>query len=453
MARVARPRGLNIWMNGELVGNWECPTSGLERLTYDESWLSNELARPLSLSLPLPQASSAKGPHHTGERVANFFENLLPDNQVIRERLRDRFKSKNTAAFNLLQEIGRDCAGAIQLLPPGVLPEQPGKIEVHPLTHDKVARILRATVAAASRAEQEYLDELRISIAGAQEKTALLLIDGQWCLPTGSTPSTHIFKLPLGIVGGNQRDMRDSVENEWLCAQIMGAFGIPMPYCEIATFEDQKVLVVERFDRRWSDGALLRLPQEDCCQALGLPPSKKYESDGGPSMEAISSLLMTSSTGQRAVTTFLRAQVLFYLMAAPDGHAKNFSIRLLPGGQYELTNLYDVLSIWPLVGKGTKLVQLQKIKMAMGFKATKGTQREIGLITPRHIEAAGKACGHSALLDDALQVMDLLKERLNIVESGLPLGFPARVYESIRDGMMMMRETFVQRFTSTAAAQ
>lgn len=246
--------------------------------------------------------------------------------------------------------------------------------------------------------------------------------------------------------------MRDSVENEWLCARIMGAFGIDMPYCEIETFEDQKALVVERFDRRWSDGALLRLPQEDCCQALGLPPSKKYESDGGPGMERIANLLMTSTKGLESVRTFLRAQVLFYLMAATDGHAKNFSIRLLPGGEYELTKLYDVLSIWPLVGRGAKQVQFQKIKMAMGFKATRGTKREIGMIMPRHIEATGKACGYAALLQEAEMVMDVMDERLHIVEKELPPGFPARVYEPIRDGMAKMRATFTLRRVNEASA-
>lgn len=442
MAQDRRSQGLNIWMNGEHVAHWRPGFNAPPKLRYEDSWLASDRARPLSLSLPLPLSSGHQRAHHTGEKVENYFENLLPDNPAIRARLKARFRVRNTTAFSLLSEIGRDCVGAIQLLPIDQQPADPADIQAQPLSEEDVERILLDTVSAPAPGTRDESDEFRISIAGAQEKTALLWHQGRWCKPTLSTPTTHILKLPLGIIGGNQRDMRDSVENEWLCAQIMGAFGIEMPYCEIATFGQQKVLVVERFDRRWDEGELLRLPQEDCCQALGRPPHKKYEVDGGPGMAAIAGLLATSEEGMDAVGVFLRAQVLFYLLAATDGHAKNFSIRLLPGGAYQLTPLYDVLSIWPIVGNGPRHVQYQNIKLAMGFKATKGTKRELDKIMPRHMAASAKACGYPALTEDITAIMDLLLERMDGVGRDLPPGFPVRIYDSVRKGMSKMRDRF-----------
>src|SRR5690606_17250821 len=130
------------------------------------------------------------------------------------------------------------------------------------------------------------------SIAGAQEKTGLLRHQGRWCVPLGSTPSTHIFKLPLGLVGNMRADMTGSVENEWLCLKLMAAFGIPVAEADMASFDGQPVLLVTRFDRRLADDGSwwMRLPQEDMCQASGLPASRRYESDGGPGIARIMEL-------------------------------------------------------------------------------------------------------------------------------------------------------------------
>src|SRR5690606_7420199 len=156
----------------------------------------------------------------------------------------------------------------------------------------------------------------RISIAGAQEKTALLRLDSQWCRPQGATPTTHIFKLPLGLVGNLGFDMSESVENEWLCSRILHAYGLPVARTRVLQFEDMKVLTVERFDRAWWEGKdgkrwLLRLPKEDMCQATGTPPHLKYESDGGPGIRTIMKLLATSSNPDHDRRIFFQAQVLF----------------------------------------------------------------------------------------------------------------------------------------------
>ena len=173
--------------------------------------------------------------------------------------------------------------------------------------------------------------------------------------PMGATPTTHIFKLPLGLVGNRQADMRSSVENEWLCAQILRALGLSVAQCDIATFGERKVLIVKRFDRALQSLPgrapwLARLPQEDFCQALGIPGERKYESEGGPGIRDILRQLDTSSRADADKLVFIQAQLAFWLMAATDGHAKNFSIFLERGGGFHLTPLYDVLSIWPIIG-------------------------------------------------------------------------------------------------------
>jgi len=143
-------------------------------------------------------------------------------------------------------------------------------------------------------------------------------------------------------------DLTDSVENEWLCLKILKAFGIPVVHASMAVFEDVKALVVQRFDRRWADDRswLIRLPQEDMCQALSIPPALKYQSDGGPGMEKIMTLLLGSAQAFPDRHLFLKTQFLFWLLGAIDGHAKNFSVFLMPGGRYSLTPVYDVMSAW-----------------------------------------------------------------------------------------------------------
>ena len=202
--------------------------------------------------------------------VEHWFDNLLPDSARIRERLRRRFRAASGAAVDLLAAIGRDCVGAVQLLPAGAPAPRVDVIESQPLTDTAVERLL-ANVTSDEPATGDDAD-LRISIAGAQEKTALLRIGRRWHRPLGATPTTHIFKLPLGMVGNMRADMTSSVENEWLCAGLLAALGLEVAPCQMARFGSQKVLVVERFDRRWMEGNrwIARMPQEDFCQAQGV---------------------------------------------------------------------------------------------------------------------------------------------------------------------------------------
>ena len=381
---------LMVWMNGELVGTWARPRGGSHRFTYEASWLASERSRPLSLSIPI----TAGAREVRGDVVENYFDNLLPDNEAIRKRLQARFRTNGIQAFELLSAIGRDCVGAVQLLPPNTAPTGFDTITAKPLSSTAIEKLLRDVVVPGGLGGTDSAD-FRVSIAGAQEKTALVRHKGKWCTPQGMTPTTHIFKLPLGLVAGGQLDLRDSVENEWLCMQFLRALSLPTARTDIATFGEQKALVVERFDRAVldkDDGGkwIARLPQEDFCQATGTPPSRKYEADGGPGIAAGLSLLGSSVAAETDKMLFACAQLVFWLLAAPDGHAKNFSIFLLPGNAFEMTPFYDVLSAWPVIGKGAGKRPYQEAKLAMGLKA-KNMHRALQEVQPRHWRVFGGA--------------------------------------------------------------
>jgi serine/threonine-protein kinase HipA len=278
--------------------------------------------------------------------------------------------------------------------------------------------------------------EFRISIAGAQEKTALLRHKNRWCRPIGSTPTTHIFKLPLGLVGNAQADMRTSVENEWLCARIVAAFGIPVASCEIGEFGAQKALIVKRFDRALhSSGKYwLRLMQEDFAQATGTPWHLKYQSDGGPGLAEIARILRGSVEAERDLATLFRAQIVFYLLAATDGHAKNFSIRILAGGRYQLTPLYDVLSAWPIIGKKASELPLEKVKLAMALPGQR-PHYLLKSIQRRHFEALAKRMGVAEAGKIINETVAMTPAAIEAAADGLPRGFPQQMLDRVLEGL------------------
>ena len=422
---------LRIWMNGEEVASWQEDGRSGSRLSYLPGWLDSPQARPLSLSLPLLPA----GESHRGTAVTDYFDNLLPDNDRIRKRIRARFGIRSSGTFDLLQEIGRDCVGAVQLLPVGASPGDIHGIAGTPLDEAQVAACLQAVTSSALPGQLTD-DDFRISIAGAQEKTAFLRHGGRWCIPLGSTPSTHIFKLPLGLVGNMRADMHASVENEWLCMQLLAAFGLPVANTSIGRFDEQRVLIVERFDRRLArDGKRwLRLPQEDMCQVFGLPSSRKYESDGGPGIVQIMELLRQSQQPQdRAI--FFKTQLLFWLLAATDGHAKNFSIHIEAAGRFRLTPIYDVLSVYPILGRGPNHLDPHKAALAMSV-AGKNRHRQLLHIRRRHWNDTARACGVAEGAEPWIEeLLSRVEPVIHDVQARLPADFPQRVSLPIFRGL------------------
>lgn len=428
MPRRRHHAPLRVLLNNRLVGHLNKAASGAIDFRYDPSWLSWEHALPVSLSLPLREDA------YRGEPVFAVFDNLLPDSDALRRRVAERVGAAGIDAYSLLAAIGHDCVGALQFITDDHDPGESGTISGDAVDETAIEQLLKGLAQAPLGLNRE--DEFRISVAGAQEKTALLWHDGRWIKPHGTTPTTHIFKTQIGELP-NGIDLSNSVENEYYCLKLAAAFGLPAAKAEIQTFGETKALIIERFDRRWTkDGRLLRLPQEDCCQALSVPPTRKYQSEGGLRLTDILELLKGSDNPAADQATVLKAQILFWLIGATDGHAKNFSIFLSPGGSYHLTPLYDILTAQPSLKAGQ--VQRKQMKLAMSVGDNK--HYRISEIHARHFmqtaDAAGlpKSRAQQALEEMAAQA----EEAITAVESDLPAGFPEAIHNAVKGSALSL---------------
>jgi len=415
---------LDVFMNRRKVGQYFREPDGAFAFTYAPDWLDWDNTLPISRSLPLREE------RYVGPAVIAVFENLLPDSDAIRRRVAERVGAYGVDAYSLLARIGRDCVGALQFLAQGEEPGDNRLLTGETLSESQIAAILKdlGRTPLGIRTEQDF----RISVAGAQEKTALLFHEGQWVLPSGTTPTTHILKPPIGTLP-NGMDLTNSVENEHFCLRLMAAFGLLVAQTNIATFADAKTLVIERFDRlRARDGRLIRLPQEDCCQALSIPPTRKYQNDGGPGIVEICGLLTGSDEPMRDRANLLKANILFWLIGATDGHAKNFSIALLPGGRFAMTPLYDVLTVQPSLDAGQ--IQIKNMKLAM--RVGKSRHYKVSEIQGRHFVETGLAAGFSReqvarIFED---IVAKAEDAFATAMTEMPIGFPEDLFASVKRG-------------------
>ena len=424
MGRKRAYAPLDVYMNRRKVGQYFRDPDGAFAFTYAPEWLAWENTLPISRSLPL------RAERYVGQPVIAVFENLLPDSDDIRRRVAERVGAEGVDAYSLLARIGRDCVGALQFLAEGEEPGDNRMLTGEPLSDAQIAAMLKdlGRTPLGIRAERDF----RISVAGAQEKTALLFHDGQWVEPTGTTPTTHILKPAIGTLP-NGMDLTDSVENEHFCLRLMAAFGLPVARTEITTFAGTKALVIERFDRlRARDGRLIRLPQEDCCQALSVPPTRKYQSEGGPGIVEICGLLQGSDEPQRDRANFLKATILFWLIGATDGHAKNFSIALMPGGRFVMTPLYDVLTVQPSLDAG----QLQIKDMKLAMRAGKSRHYKVSEIQGRHFVETGLAAGFSReqVANIFTEIHTRAEQAFATALADMPAGFPGVLFDSVKRG-------------------
>lgn len=436
MPRHRRHQPLRVFLNNRLVGHLNKAPSGAIDFRYGQSWLDWEHALPVSLSLPLREDP------YRGEPVVAVFDNLLPDSDALRRRVAEKVGAAGVDAYSLLAAIGHDCVGALQFAgSDDDLSGDTTAITGEAVDDDAIERLLNNLAQAPLGLSPE--DAFRISVAGAQEKTALLWHDDRWLKPHGTTPTTHIFKTQIGRLPGGI-DLSNSVENEYYCLTLAAAFGLPAASAEIRSFGATKALVIERFDRRWTrDGRLLRLPQEDCCQALSVPPARKYQSEGGPGMVEILTLLKGSDRPLEDQASVLKAQILFWLIGATDGHAKNFSLFLGPGGSYRLTPLYDVLTAQPSFD--ARQVEAKQMRLAMSVGSNR--HYRIGEIAGRHFVQAGGAAGlPRVLIREAIEQMaDKAEAALRQIENALPVGFPEVIHTSVKS-VVVSRVRSLQTF-------
>lgn len=423
---------LFLLMNGHLVGTLTKDQSGRIRLDYDDAWTNSPIGRSISLSLPMTKKT------HVGDVVYNYFDNLLPDNSEIRRRIRTKFRIETNHPFDMLSAIGKDSVGALQMVKDISSYSANHTLTYRELPHQEIAHILKS-YQSNPLGMQKVDEDFRISLAGAQEKTALLFHEGKWCLPLGNTATTHILKLPIGHIGQNNIDLSLSCENEWLSGKIATAFGFPCAHSDIIQLDDVKVLSVERFDRMKVENGLYRIPQEDMCQALGISSGAKYESDGGPSIQQVMGLLKQSSNPEQDRETFFTAQMLFWLLAAPDGHGKNFSLFIKPNNTIALTPLYDILSARPMLAR--KQIQRQKLKMAMALTGERKHYLH-DKILPRHFYATAEGVGITRPIAEQWfnDLISKIPDVIAQVEQSLPKDFPPSVSEPILEGLMSARQ-------------
>jgi serine/threonine-protein kinase HipA len=323
-------------VDGREIGLVRQGRDGKLSFTYADGWRNSADAFPLSLSMPLALTE------HAHARIDPFLWGLLPDSERILDQWGRRFHVSSRNAFALISHVGEDCAGAVQFVTPsrvGAIRRQ-SPADVQWLDEAVVAQRLRS-LRADHAAWRLPRDTGQFSLAGAQPKTALLFLNGRWGLPSGRVPTTHILKPPTGELDGH-------AENEHFCLELARSLGMAVPNSAIMHFEDEIAIVVERYDRISVGARLRRIHQEDMCQALALPPTRKYESEGGPGLAAILNLLQTSSSNSAEDTrSFLDALAYNWLIAGTDAHAKNYAILLAAGGQVRFAPIYDLASVLP----------------------------------------------------------------------------------------------------------
>lgn len=426
---------LIVYINNTKAGHLTKVTDGRMQFCYDDKWLAQPNACPISISLPL------QNPPNLGDPVANYFDNLLPDLASTRKNIQRRYSTASTNTFDLLHAIGRDCVGSLSLVPEIEDSLTPTKLE--PLSINYLHHILSAYKHDIPLGMINELSDFRITISGAQEKTALIRMDDEWYLPSPSYPSTHIIKFPIGFIQQPfaTLDMTESIENEYFCVKLAETVGFHVPKVEILEVEEMKALAVERFDRYWSkdESALIRLAQEDMCQAMSLPTNLKYQTDGGIGIAEIMQLLNSSTNAQKDRDDFMRFQVFQWLIGATDGHAKNFSIFIEANGAYRLTPFYDIMSAYPTShGRG---INTRKLKLAMSLKSTsKGNKWHLEKIYPRHFIATAETVGFCTIrMQEILEeFVDAFPNAIDQVVNQLPNGFPVHIVDSITTNTLRM---------------
>lgn len=411
---------------GQRVGEVEEDEKGRLTLTYDDAWRSSPTAIPVSLSLPLAHRS------HDDAPVRAFLWNLLPDNEHVLERWARTYHVSAGSPFALLRHVGEDCAGAIQFaVPDRVSALLDGDGGVRPVDEVEIAQRLRTLRRDPSA--WHLANTGQFSLAGAQAKTALHYdpASGRWGDPWGAVPTTHILK-PT-VAGFDNHDL-----NEHLCLRAARLVGLPAARSRVMSFGAERAIVVERYDRVASpDGAISRVHQEDTCQALGLPPTVKYQSEGGPGPEQIIQLLRREvHPAERAndeVARFVDLLAFNWIIAGTDAHAKNYSL-LHSSHQVRLSPAYDVASALPYDD-----MYLPKLRLAMRI----GGEYRIERIVGRHWRRF--AVTNDLDPDEVLRRVDQLAARV-------PEGFArAAQEEAVRALGSDLPAVLVERVTVRAA--
>ena len=402
---------LDVYLDEQFTGQLNRGINGEVSFEYADD-------QGMSLSVSMPRSVA----YHPPQVVMPWLDNLLPDNDDVRARWAASFGMRGVAPYDLLRHIGADCAGAVQILPQGQIPDQAGRTE--PVGDTQIAehlRLLRQDSAAWDFPERGG----RWSLGGQQGKFALAKDGSGWLVPSGRAASTHIFK--VGVTG-----VPDSDVAEFVTMRVAAVLGLPVPPVEYRSFEGEMALVTTRFDRLTDDGHVRRLHQEDLCQALGLWRTMKYQSDGGPSESQIITVLnrvLDPRDRQCGVTDFIRAQVFHWITASTDAHAKNYALLHL-GSRVVLAPFYDLISTAFL---GSDQVIHYRGRLAMKF----GGEYRLRKVDSGRYDHAAEDFGidQGFLVDVAKQYCAQLPDAVRTVVNELPDTVEAATKDKLIEGM------------------
>jgi serine/threonine-protein kinase HipA len=336
-------RILDVYMDGVRIGLVSMTEAGALGFSYDDAYREHVGATPLSLSMPLQVKQ------HPNRAVLPFLQGLLPDNALALDSMASFYHVSPSSPFALLENMGHDVAGALQIVKPGESSEdaEADRRLVEPLSPAGLEKLLRDTISVYEQGAPVRTVQ-RMSLAGAQAKVALAkTADGTWGMPARGVPSTHIFKPQLTA----DEAFPDVDVVEYFCQKVAREVGLRSADTQLWQSDDGSVgaIISRRYDRKLKeDGTYSRLHQEDLCQAMSIPPAKKYQrDDGGPGIGRVGQLLKTRLNpvdAKNVASDFLAAVTLNAALMNTDAHAKNYSL-MLSGNSVTLAPLYDVLSI------------------------------------------------------------------------------------------------------------
>ena len=404
---------LKVLLDNRVMGILKRDSRSRITFQYSTEWLAADQPLPLSLSMPvLPTVYSPPV-------VENWLWGLLPDNADTLRRWGQQFHVSHRNVLALLTHVGEDVAGALQIVPEDWDAEVKRKQKTKWLTDNEFAsRLLTLRTDAALTRRDE--DPGRFSLAGAQAKTAMLFKNSRWAIPNGVTPTNRIIKLANEKYDG-------LVENEHFCLKLADAIGLNASKSHVVSYNDVTAIIVERYDRATIKKKIVRLHQEDMCQALGIHPEKRYQNESGPGVLELFDVLENSSDATRDRESFMRAQIFNFLIGGTDAHAKNFSILLDEGSEVRLAPLYDIASMLPYG-------DYKRINLSMRI----GNSYRFSQTLPRHWEALGKrvrdVISPIEIFDDYLQRIPDATETVakECAKDGLKHDIIGRLVESIK---------------------
>ena len=319
---------LNVFLNDKHIGILEKDGSGGVNFQY-----SNDANRILSLSLPIQ-----KEPFEN-KQCRGFFNGLLPESEHTRIAIGKKYGINPKNDFSILQAIGYDCAGAVSFFDsydeqtPSKYLQETYEIDYTPLSENELEKFIKELP---QKPLATGVEDMRLSLAGAQDKTSVIVVDGQIGIPKDNVPTSHILK--PAINGFNE-----TIENEFICIKTAEKLGIKVPDVKIGYANKTKYFLIQRYDREIIVNKIKRIHQEDFCQASNIPSAYKYQAEGGVDFKRCFEILRVTSQPAVAINQFIQLMIFNYLIGNNDAHGKNFSILHYDNGEIKFAPAYDIL--------------------------------------------------------------------------------------------------------------